>query len=174
MEDIDKIIVQIKNETDVFNKARLIDFLRRKKDIPLKTISEKLKLKPQYLAQIMRLIRIPEIIVDGFYSQLVSLSHLFILARIKDPKKMVKLYEKILTKNLKTSQTEALVREILYGIKTTVNRLTEQEKLILIENITRGNKDIKVLITQTRIKSKIIIEIKSDLDKASNLLKKLF
>lgn len=173
-EEIEKYINQVKSETDVFNKAKLLEFLRRKKDIPLKTLSEKLKITSSYLSQIMRLVRIPEIIMDGYYSNTISLSHLLIISRIKDKEKIIKIYEKILAENLTTTQTEPLVRDTIYGIKTTNRRLSEEEKKVIIDKINRGNKEVKVTVTQTRIKSKVIIEIKTDLEKASNILKKLF
>lgn len=174
MDQIEKIISQIKSETDFFNKARFLDFLRRKKDVPLKTIAAKLNLKAPYICQIMRLIRIPDIIVDGYYSKSITISHLFIIARLKDKDQMLKLYEDILTNNLTTIQVENRVREQLYGIKTTNNRLSQEDKKTISDNIKKGHKEIAVNIIQTRIKSKIIIELKTDLEKASNLLKKLF
>lgn len=170
---IEKMIEQVKNETDFFNKAKLLDFLRKTKDVPLKELADKLHIKPQYLCHIIRLNRLPEIVTDAYYSRLISISHLFILSRLKDKKQIMEAYEKILGENLTTDQTESLIREILYGIKSTKKRLTEPEKENIVNKFTQNNKDVSVKIIQTRIKSKIIIEIKGDQEKTTEVLKKI-
>ena len=172
--DIERIYDQIKGESDIFNKARLLLFLRKEKDIPLKTIGQKLGFKPSFLCHLLRLNRIPDIISDGYYSNLITISHLFILSRIKDTNKMIGLYEKILSDSPSVNDTQQLVREAIYGIKTTQGYLSNKEKEELTQRIQKNRKDIKVNIIQTRIKSKLIIEITGDLAKTGNLLKSLF
>ena len=78
-------------------------------------------------------------IVDGYYSKLISISHLFMISRLKTKEDMMKIYEKVLSQNLTVLQTEAEVRDILYQIKTTglvldKNELKNIESLISKHN----------------------------------------
>lgn len=173
MEKIEQIIRQIKTEADFFNKARLINYLRKEKDVPLKDLAIKLGLKPSYICHILRLNRLPEIIVDGYYAKLVSLSHLFTLSRIKDQRILIQIYEKILTNNLNIQQTEELVRENLYNIKTRGMHLSKEERSDFIKKIIGNQKNIEVKIIQTRIKGTLIIKIKGELEITSQKLKQL-
>jgi len=99
-DQVNSIIEQIKKEEDIFTKAKLIKFLRKKKDIPLKDIARKLQLTSSYVCHILRLNNLPEIIVDGYYSKQITISHLFILSRVKDKNKLISIYEKVLTDSL--------------------------------------------------------------------------
>ncbi|MDH7476628.1 MAG: hypothetical protein QHH09_04205 [Microgenomates group bacterium] len=170
---VTNLLEQIKKETDIFNKAKLIRFLQKEKQIPLKKISEYLQIKPAYLCHILRLNQLPVMVIDGYYSNLISLSHLFVISRLKDEKKITEIYEKILKNNLTVSQTEELVREVLYGVKTTGEYLSLKERDNLIRKIKDDLENISIKIIQTRIKSKLIIEIKGSLTKTTTALRKL-
>lgn len=166
-------IQKIQDEQDFFHKAKLIRFLQKDKQIPLKRISELLHMKPAYVCHVLRLNRLPEIIVDGYYSQLVSISHLFVIARIKDPAKMVEVYEKVLSTNATVLQTEAFTREALYQVTTKGDPLKTDEKDQLSEILKHGNSNISVHILQTRIKAKITIEIRGSLESTSQTMREM-
>jgi len=172
-EDINSIITQIKSETDIFNKAKLIDHLIHKRGYRLKDIAEKLKMKPAYVCHILRLNKIPDIIIDGYYSQLVSSSHLYVISRLKTNDQMLAVYEKALQKNLTVVQIEEMVREILYGIVTEGKHLKKDEKNNFINNIQKLKQDLRVKIIQTRIKGRLEIEIKGSLENTSQALRRL-
>ena len=76
------LLDSLKEETDIFTKARLIRTLHLEHDVPLHDIAHVLSIKPSFVSHILRLNRLPELIVDGFYSGLISITHLFILARL--------------------------------------------------------------------------------------------
>ncbi|MDO8611000.1 MAG: hypothetical protein Q7R95_10770 [bacterium] len=176
-EDTGKYIEQLLEETDFFSKAKFIDFLIKKKGLRIVDISEIIQKQPSYVCHILRLNRVPELIMDGYYSNLISLSQLFIISRIKDDQKMIHAYEKILTDNLTVLQTEAYVREILYNVKTNSSVLKKDEENKFIKDIECNNPGIKINIIQTRIRGKIEIEVKGSLTESSKkltiLLKKL-
>jgi len=98
---------------------------------------------------------------------------LFIISRIKDPAKMVNIYEKVLADSLTVKKTEELVRDILYGVKTEGNYLSPEEKKIYIEKLAAARKNLNVHIIQTRIKSKIILEIKGNLENTGKEVRSL-
>jgi len=170
---IDIYVSQIKSEGDIFNKAKLIKFITAEKGIRIVDLSKKLNIKPSYICHILRLNLLPELIIDGYYSKLISLSHLFIISRIKDKKKLMEVYEKIITHNLTIIQTEVLVRETIYGIKTVGNYITGAELDNLRARLKQENEIITLKIVQSRIKSKMIFEISGSLEKTTAVFKRL-
>jgi len=173
LSEIDQLIEAVKKETDIMQKVRFLTQLVKTKDVKVKDIAEKIKVQSSYICHLLRLNRLPEVIIDGFYSNNISLSHLFIISRVKDPVKMVDIYEKVLTDALTVKKTEEIVRDILYGIKTEGNYLSPEEKKIYIEKLIAARKNLNVRIIQTRIKSKIILEIKGNLESTGKEVRSL-
>jgi hypothetical protein len=173
MEEEEKYVKQIKKETDVFIKARLLNLLKKEKGWRVIDLSKRLNLKPSYICHFLRLNRLPEIVVDGYYNKMISKSHLFVLSRLPSEKEMIKVYELILEKNLDVSKTEDLVREIVYQIKNEGDYLSLEEKEDLIKKIESLKENIDAKVIQTRVKAKLIIEIKGSLKKTSKILRKI-
>ena len=167
------LIDQLKKEPDFIAKAKLLKKLNKENNISIKTLSKETQMKPSYICHILRLNRLPEIVVDGYYGKNISLSHLFIISRLKDEQSITDAYEQILTHGLTVLQAEELVRDKLHQTITSGVYLTSNEKDNLIGKISANQEKIKVKIIQTRIKSKLIIEIMGDLEKTSKDLKKL-
>lgn len=173
--EVTEIIERIRLTDDVFEKGRLIKYLVKEKDFRLKDIGELLEIKPAYLAHYMRLNKLPDIIVDGYYAKQVSASHLFIIARLHDYVTMLTVYEDVLAKSLTSPQTEALVRELLYQVKTEGERLTEDEVERFNRLIQRKlGTNIEFKITQTRVKGKFNLEKKGNLAETTKMLRKLY
>ncbi len=172
-DDVVEIINQILETDDYFRKAKLIQFLQNEKKVRTKHISEALSLKPAYLCHITRLNKLPEIVVDGYYSKLISVSHLFIIARLKETQHMVDVYEKALANNLTVLNTEELVREYLYQIKSDGDYISPQDLEAIIQQIKLKNKYLSIKVIQTRIKAKVVLEIKGNLKKTSQTLRSL-
>lgn len=172
-EQVLKVIEQIKQETDFIQKAQLIDFLAHTEDIPVKTIGELLSLKPSYVCHILRLKRLPDIIVDGYYSKLITISHLFIVSRLKETAQMVLAYEKILSQNLSVLQTEMLVREILHGIKSVGEKLPREKIDQFITSIEKNGQKVSVNVLQSRIKAKLVVEVRGSVRQTTSVLQDL-
>ncbi len=164
---------KIKGESNVVTKAKLLRFLNKEKDLSIKDIAMHLTTSSASVCNIMRILKLPEIIVDGYYDKLISYTHLLIISRLNSPEEMIQTYEKVLSDSLTTIQTEEEVRHLLYNIKTQGDRLDENDTNILIERIHDIDPDINIKIIQTRISTKMILKIKGDLSKTSSILKKL-
>ncbi len=173
MDDIQHAYERIKNSKDIFEKARLLKFLKEY-DIRLMDISKELGMKPSYVSHFLRLNKLPEIIIDGYYARLVTASHLFIIARLKDIKTMVKVYEKVLGENLTSLQTESVIREELYQTKTEGDRLSKDDVERFERLLHRLLGEVSVDLIQTRIHSKLIITAKGSLAKTSSTIAKLY
>ena len=171
--EIVQIFSQIKEEKDVFVKARLIEDLIKKKQIRIVDIAKQINIKPSYICHLLRLNRLPTMVIDGYYSKLISLSHLFVISRIKDRDKIVYLYEKILAENLTVASTEEKVRQIIYQIETKGTRLEKEELTKIINKLKHKWSISNFKLIQTRIRSKLIIEIKGDLEETSYKIKNI-
>ncbi|MBI3619912.1 hypothetical protein HY214_02095 [Candidatus Roizmanbacteria bacterium] len=158
--EIQGLIESVKNETNPVLRGRLIHFLVKDKQLRIKDLSRELKIKESYLCHLLRLIKLPEIVVDGYYSGLISLSHLFIISRLSKSQEMAALYERVLTDSLTAQQTEFAIREILHGVKTKGEYLKQEELADLVKTPARGT---KIKVYQSRIKSKCVIEITGSL-----------
>lgn len=171
--NLDKYIAEIKSEKDFFNKAKLLDYLKREKEVRIVTLSQKLGVTQSFICHILRLKRIPEMVIDGFYGGQITISHLFIISRLKDPKQIMKVYEKILSNNLTVAQTEEVVRELIYRVKTKGDYLTGEQTQQYIDELKSRFNNVEVKIIQTRIKSKLIIEIKGSLQETTSGVEKI-
>lgn len=171
--EIQDIIDRIRNETDPFSKARLLYHVTKEKNIRVKDLAQLLSTSSAYLCNLMRIRLLPDIVVDGFYSKNVSLTHLLVLSRLKDVNSMVSVYEIILQNSLPVAGVEELVRAKLYGISSNGNRINQEEIKKIDEVFKKIDSDIGVSVTQTRVKATVKLVSKGNFAKTSQILKKL-
>lgn len=167
--DIAKLSLQIKQEKDILEKSRLIIKAIKDNNLKISELSKIISIKPAYICHLIRLQTLPDIVIDGYYSKLISPSHLLVVSRVKDKKKVVEIYEKILINNLSVSSTEDLVRECLYMVKNEGKYLPKSEVEKFKQNFEKQGGRVKLI--QTRIKAKIIIEFKGGLSSTSQKLR---
>lgn len=172
VEDLSKYIQQIQSETDFFVKAKLIQTLLDK-GWRIIDIAKKLNIQCSYVCHILRLNRLPELIIDGYYQKMISLSHLYIISRLKDQKKMIDLYETLLNQDLTVLQTEEKVRDILHNIKSKGTFLDSETKNSLIVKLQNKYTNTKVKIFQSRIKAVLKVEVKGSLEETTKVLQKI-
>lgn len=158
-QDVVEYIEQIKKESDYFGKTKLVNFLIHQKHLKVKDLAAALGLKPSYLCHIMRLNKLSEIIMDGYYSKLISMSHLFVLSLLKSNEDIMNIYERVLRDGLTVLQTEELVREKLHGVSTGGSYIDES-KVESLKSKVKDLFDAEVKVTQTRLKTKLLIEWK--------------
>jgi len=156
-EEVLRVIDQIKKETDYFAKARLISFLVKQKQIRIKDLASSLQMKPSYLCHIMRLNKLSEVVMDGYYSKLITISHLFVLSLLKSEEDILSIYEMVLRDSLTVIQTEELVREKLHHVSSEGEYVTKEEIAKAgQEALTQYESSMKCI--QTRVKTKILFE----------------
>ena len=54
-ERVEQLFDEIRVESDIFKKARLIEQLHKEEDTPLNIIAESLQIKPSYVSHLLRL-----------------------------------------------------------------------------------------------------------------------
>lgn len=170
---MDEYLEKFSSSEDIFDKARIVDFLIKEKNFRVKDIALKLGVSSSYICHLQRILKLPDTIIDGYYSNVITISHLFILSRINDNQKIIKIYEKILADNLTIQQTENLIREELYGLSDKGDRLKKEELVDLVSKFNKKFPEVMINIVQTRRYGKIFINIKGNLEKTSKLIKKI-
>jgi len=173
IQDITSLLNQIKTDKDIFQKSRLIDYIIKEKNLRIIDLAQKIGYKPSYICHLLRLKKVPEAVIDGYYSKSISSSHIYILSRLNDKKQMIELYEKILGENFSVKQTENEVRNYLYQVKSTGKYIDREDIEELTNKIKEKFPEINVQIIQTRIKGRVIFEIKGSLEKSSKEIKKI-
>lgn len=170
-EEINSLLDGFRNEADVFKKARILHTLRTIHLVPLISLSRTLGIKPSYLSHYLRILRLPPMVIDGYYGKSVTLSHLFIISRLSTPADMQEVYEQILTQSLSTSELEQIVRERLYNIKSEGIRMPADKISFFKE--TMKARGIDAIVTQTRVRSTLTLRMKGTLHDSSQKLKQI-
>lgn len=173
IQDITPLLKQIKEGNDIFEKSRLLEYLIKEKNLRVIDLSNKMGYKSSYICHLLRLKKIPDVVIDGYYSKSISSSHIFILSRLNDKKQMIELYEKILGENFTIKQTENEVRNYLYQVKSIGKYIKREDTEKLIKKVKEKYPEINIEIIQTRIKGKVVLEIKGDLEKTSKIIRQV-
>ncbi|MBP6994120.1 hypothetical protein KBB12_02670 [Candidatus Woesebacteria bacterium] len=161
----------IKLHTDPLTQAQLVVQLLREHSIRNIDLAKELEIKPSYLSHLIRVMKLPEMVIDGYWSKQLTFTHLILISRLKKQEDILKLYEEILQKSLNVSATEKRIREILYLIDST-GKYTSKDRLNATKSrieSSLGN-DANVSIIQTRIKAKIVIEVPGNLATTSTFI----
>ncbi|PIZ62346.1 hypothetical protein COY16_04630 [Candidatus Roizmanbacteria bacterium CG_4_10_14_0_2_um_filter_39_13] len=162
----------LKQEQDILRKARLIHHLRIDKEVSLKKIAEILKKHPSYVSHMIRLLRIPQLAADGYYSGQISSTHLMILSRLQTEEQMKEAYEEILKKELTAPQTETLIRQLKFDVASD-DYLISPKELAKISNSLQEKHESRVRIYQSRVRGKLVIEKRGKTKDTAQFIKKL-
>lgn len=173
IQDITSLLNQIKVDKDIFQKSRLIEYIIKEKNLRIIDLANKIGYKSSYICHLLRLKKIPDVIVDGYYSKSISSSHVYVMSRLNDNKQMIDLYEKILSESYTVKQTEEAVREYLYQVKSVGKYINKESTEKLTQKIKQKYPELNIQIIQTRIKGKVILEVKGNLEESSKEIKKI-
>jgi len=165
-----RLFAELKQTEDFFTKARILRHLTKERGLRIRDLAEALDMKASYICHILRLNKLSDIIVDGYYSKLISISHLFIISRLKLESDILAVYEKVLGQNLSVLQTEELVRERLYGTRGQGDRIPEDKRKSLTEKLKLMFPGAEVAVLQTRVKTRVTVQIKGSPSDTSPIL----
>ncbi len=163
----------IKNETDPIRKAHAIKDLHDNSDISYSAMAKELGVSPTYISNYLRLLRLPPLVLDGFYTGTLSVTHLFIMSRLKDENRIIQLYEDTLARNLSVLELEEEVRALLYGMATEGVRAKPSTIEAIQRKFLAIDPSVKVKVIQTRIKSKVVVELAGNQSKTTTFLERL-
>lgn len=171
--DVTSLLTQIKEDKDIFQKSRLIEYVIKEKNLRIIDLARKIGYKSSYICHLLRLKKIPDVVIDGYYSKSISSSHVYILSRLNDVSQMIELYEKILGENYTVRQTEEAVRNYLYQVKSIGKYINKENTEKLTQIIKKKYPELNIQIIQTRIRGRVILEVKGDLEVSSKTIKHL-
>lgn len=171
--DLDAYISRIQREDDIFAKAQLFHILIDEYGVPIKEIARHLKLSSSYVCNIIRILKLPDLVRDGYYSGLVSPTHLFIIARLKNETDIINMYELVLQQNFSTNALEEQVRSVLYNISSDGEHIPLPIKNKLEHALEAIDPSVRVKVIQSRIRAKIIIEMDGGLKHTSPIIEKI-
>jgi hypothetical protein len=172
MATIQEHIESIQNEKDIFAKTRLIQKAIQD-GYKGKDIASKLKVKPSYISNLLRILKLPEIIVDGYYSNTISLSHLIVLSRLKTEEDLIAVYEQILTGSMTVLKLDEIVREKLYALNSKGDKVSKELKQKIIDKYKSLGANVSVHVVQTQVQAKVVIVAKGNRIETSEFLEKL-
>src|SRR3989338_1720136 len=167
-----QLIYQLTTEHDIFKKARVVDVLRTEYDLRLPEIASHINKLPSYISHVHRLLRLPQLVVDGYYSKQISATHLMILSRLQTTAEIEEAYEEVLTNNLTSTQTELVVRRMKYDVESDSKNISPDELKkteILLQDKLQG----KVRILQSQVRSKIVIERRGPASQTSAFIREI-
>lgn len=161
----------IKSHSDPLTQAQLVTELLRDSRIRNVDLARELGIKPSYLSHLIRVMKLPEAVTDGYWNKQLSFTHLILISRLKKQEDIMSLYEEILRHSLNVQAVERRIREILYLVDTK-GKYVPKERLDMMKSRISASlgEQSSVAIVQTRIKAKITIEVQGNLDKTSNFL----
>ncbi|MEI6326525.1 MAG: hypothetical protein WCO78_00210 [Candidatus Roizmanbacteria bacterium] len=162
-EDLQVKINEIKAEKNPLRQAYLVSELRTLNLVSNIKLAEMLGVKPSHLSHLVRILKLPEIVLDGYAAKHLSLTHLIIMSRVTDTDQLIALYEEILSKSLTIAQTEHRVREILYQVDAQGEYVSSDTLRMYEERLTSALGAGKVKIVQTRIQCRVVIEMTGNL-----------
>ncbi len=171
---VSELLDTLHKEKDSFKRAKIIHHLYKGEMIPLKDIAIHLKKHPSYVSHYLRILKLPEIVIDGYYGKNVSCAHLMMLSRLDDEQEIIATYRTILGKNLSTKQTEILIRNKKYHVATTNTRIDPDNIKQIKKKLEEVFPEVKFEILQSRIRGKISIEFLADTQTTSKQIERVF
>ena len=171
--EIEKIIEKIKVEKDIVKIARLLNYLVKDKQIRVVELAKILDWNSSYICNVIRLLKLPEILIDGYYAQQISVSHMIVISRLKNQDQMNEAYEKVLTGNFNVLKTEELIRDMLYSVATDDGRVSKEIVDKIKDNFQKLSPDLNVKVIQTRIRTKVVLQLDGSTKKTNLFLKLL-
>ncbi len=166
-------IERIQSEKDMFVRAEILETLVRVHKIPIHHIAKHLLRSSSYICNLLRILRLPVMVRDGYYSQLITPTHVYLLSRLRSEAEMIALYEESLSRALSSTQLEERVREVLHGIGTDGESITQTQKALIEAKLHMKEPDVTVKVVQTRIRARVTIELRGGRKKTGAFLKAL-
>lgn len=168
--DLESYINAIQKEPDILKKAQLLKTILTTQYYTSSEVAKTLKVTPSYISNLLRLITLPEIVIDGYYAKSISATHLIILSRIKDQSLLISIFEKVLAQSLTTVQTEQLVSQSLRGVDLSGVRADKKTREKITHFFTKIDRRIEVDITQTRRRARVTLSVKGPYATTSQVL----
>ena len=154
-----------REDLNPIEEAKSYKLIMQKMNLTQEKLAEKIGKSRAYIANMMRLLNLPEFVTDGVETKDISIGHAKILAGIKDPELILKLAMIIKEKQISVRNLEELVNES--GASKKVNQVKKAPKDTHIKSLETSLKShfgTKVNIKDKNGKGQIVINYLSNDD----------
>ncbi len=167
------VLQRIQSENDMFVKAQLLENLIHVQHQPINIIAKHLLRSSSYICNLLRINSIPILVRDGYYSGLITQTHIYLLSRLHSEADMIALYEESLARALSSTQLEERVREVLHSISTDGDPVSQTQKSLIEAKLHMIAPEVTIKVVQTRIRARVTIELRGGRKKTGAFLKAL-
>lgn len=164
---------RIQTEKDMFAQADVLDMLVHERRIPINQIAKHLLKSSSYVCNLLRIRHVPVLVRDGYYSGLITPTHVYLLSRLPTEESMISLYEECLARALSSTQLEERVREVLHHTRTDAEPVSQTQKALIEAKLHMKEPEVRVKVVQTRIRARVTIELRGGRKKTGAFLKAL-
>ncbi|SDN84592.1 chromosome partitioning protein, ParB family [Desulfonauticus submarinus] len=154
-----------REDLNPIEQARALSKLKEEFQLSQEELAQKVNLSRSQVANLLRLLSLPEHIQKLIEAGKLSAGHGRTLASIKDPIQLEQLVQEILNKNLSVREIESKAKRIKNSCKKTLDDL-----LSFLEKSISQKLEIKAKCKGSRKKGKIILEYSNE-DELKKLLK---
>jgi transcriptional regulator with XRE-family HTH domain len=167
---IQHLLTSLSSEQDPVKQAEYIVQLRRQGIANLE-IAKLLGKTPSQISHIARINKLPDIVLDAYYSKMLSVTHLYILSRLRFEAPMRQVFEKVMAGGLSTQETDRLVREKLHDV-TDAGEYVDSD-LVATHIATLQLRGVGVHVIQTRTRLKYTVEVRGNVVLTSRALEEV-
>ncbi|WP_035243773.1 ParB/RepB/Spo0J family partition protein [Desulfonatronovibrio hydrogenovorans] len=150
-----------REDLNIMEQARALDRLKNELAIKQEELAEKIGKSRSQLANILRLMNLPEKIQDMLQDEQLSAGHARALLGLKDKQDMLRAAAKVAQKNLSVRATENLVRQMGSEKNKADQRLAPNK--VLTEKVER--------IIQTGLDTRVKVKIRGSMEKGELVIK---
>lgn len=171
--EINEIFQKLTVVTDPIERAQLINKVRLDYGLKTKDIAKRLNTRPTNISNLVRILRLPDLVLDGYYSDVISSTHLQIISRLNKIEDIIDVYEKVIHGDASAAKTEKLVFEKLYQSKPEGIKIAKETLQKLTAEVVNIHPDCRIELVQTQKKARLTIVIDGTRKKTTSLLEKL-
>ena len=143
----------------------------RRQGVANTEIARRMEKTPSQVSHIARINKLPEMVLDAYYSRMLSVTHLYILSRLHFESHMKSIFEQVMAKDLSTQETDRLVREKLHDV-TDAGEYVDSD-VVHAHRARMQEHGLQVKVVQTRTRVKYTVEAIGNVAHTSALLEKV-
>jgi len=175
---LEMAIVENVQRVDLNPLERAQGFKRMMDEFSMGTaeIAQRVGKSQAYVSNSLRLLSLPDALKDALLSGIVTEGHIRALGGIEDPNQMVEALRQILREGGSVRRAEELSREFKAKAGSAPRSQVQKvhsDELVTMENRLKARLGAKIKIAQSMRELRMVIIIKGNLEKTSELMRKI-
>lgn len=175
---LEMAIVENVQRVDLNPLERAQGFKRMMDEFGLGTaeIAQRIGKSQAYVSNSLRLLTLPDALKDALLAGIVTEGHIRALGGIEDPNQMIDALRQLLRESGSVRRAEEIAREVKSKAGTTPKATTQRvhsDEMVTLEEGMSQKLGGKVKITQSMREARMVMIFKGNLEKTSELLRKI-